>query len=362
MVGQLGWLFVLVGVSWCAHVRAAAPDRRIAVLPSRPSEEVDRSLAAQFDDAFTEEVRRRSGAEVPSQRRIDMFLELAGRELARCRDRGCYAELGASLDVDTLVTIEVARIEGRWLVSAELFDLLMADVVERTLQKSEGSDAAALMALAPLIAADLLGRAARSPSISPGEVVEPEPEALDYAERTRKGRAEAPSGQSADPQGSPPAGQSADPQGGPPARRCRNGDDAACAKIARRVAAMSDEQIWDACSHGQLPPACEALMARGGFLPFGRGARIAGGILMGIGALLTVFGGAVLSGDDAQSEALGAVSVAYGVVAGVSGAIVYGVGAYRGSRHRWHKLQGRRRSRWESLESDPKGLGLVFSF
>ncbi len=101
---------------------AAAPPK-LAVMPISPGEGVPPATAAAVTEALAAEVRRRSGAEVITQREIESVLSLeAQKAMLGCDTRACMAELGGALGVERLVAGTLARLGESWLVHLEVVE------------------------------------------------------------------------------------------------------------------------------------------------------------------------------------------------------------------------------------------------
>jgi hypothetical protein len=112
---------------------ALAAPARIAVLPIVPGEGVSDKTAAALTEALAGEVRRRSGAEVITQREINTVLSLERQKaMMGCSSEACMAELGGALGAERLLNGDVARVGESLLVHLRLVEVAKVKVAAQS--------------------------------------------------------------------------------------------------------------------------------------------------------------------------------------------------------------------------------------
>src|SRR5512138_806372 len=142
---------------------ALAASPRIAVMPITPGAAVSPPEAAAMTQSLVSEVRRRSGAEVITEREITSVLSLEQQKrMMGCSTDACMAELGGALGVGRLVTGEVAKLGESLLVSLRVLDAAKVRVVsqsDRRLKKGSYDD---LLDALPAMVSELFADAPRA--------------------------------------------------------------------------------------------------------------------------------------------------------------------------------------------------------
>lgn len=140
---------------------ALAAPSRLAVLPMAAGEGVTDKTASALTEALAAEVRKRSGAEVITQREINTVLSLERQKaMMGCATDACMAELGGALGVGHLVSGDVARVGESLLVHVRLVDVGKVRVVaqaDRRLRKGTLDD---ILDQLPAMTAELFPEAA----------------------------------------------------------------------------------------------------------------------------------------------------------------------------------------------------------
>jgi TolB-like protein len=149
---------------------ALAAPARFAVLPIVPGEGVSDKTAAALTEALAAEVRKRSGAEVITQREINTVLSLERqKEMMGCSTDACMAELGGALGVGHLVNGDIARVGESLLVHFRLVDVGKVRVMaqaDRRLRKGTLDD---LLDALPAMVGELFPGAAGTPPAAAGD-------------------------------------------------------------------------------------------------------------------------------------------------------------------------------------------------
>lgn len=108
---------------------ALAAPARIAVLPIVAGEGVTEKTASALTESLAAEVRKRSGADVVTQREINAVLSLERQKtMMGCATDSCMAELGGALGVEKLVNGDIARVGESLLVHVRLLEVTRVKV------------------------------------------------------------------------------------------------------------------------------------------------------------------------------------------------------------------------------------------
>lgn len=112
----------MVAVALLALALGGSP--RLAVLPIAAGEGITPTTAAALTEALAGEVRRRSGAEVVTQREIAAVLSLERQKaILGCETDVCMAELGGALGADRLVAGDLARLGESFLLHLRVVEV-----------------------------------------------------------------------------------------------------------------------------------------------------------------------------------------------------------------------------------------------
>jgi hypothetical protein len=154
-----------------AHVLALllAGPAQIAVVPVTAGDGVTDKTAAALTEALAAEVRKRSGAEVITQREIAAVLSLERQKaMVSCSTDACMADLGGALGVERLVNGDIARVGESLLVHFRVVEVAKVRVAaqsDRRIRKGSLDD---LLDLLPAMVGELFpGAAAATASSSP---------------------------------------------------------------------------------------------------------------------------------------------------------------------------------------------------
>lgn len=155
-----------------------AASQRIAVLPVQADPSAEGQLPRLLDEYVLTGVERAAGgAAVIGQ---DDILSLIGfekqKDLLRCDEGACIADIGGALGAQRLVVVKVARIGAEWVVSSKLIDVSETRVLRRRTDFVVGESKALLQAMAGVMA-QLFGAAAPLPEPAAPPAVEPPPAA-----------------------------------------------------------------------------------------------------------------------------------------------------------------------------------------
>lgn len=112
---------------------------KLAVLPVAAGEGIPATTAAAITEALSGEVRRRSGAEVVTQREIAAVLTLERQKaMLGCTSDACVAELGGALGCDRLVSGDLAKLGESFLLHLRLVETARARVVAQADRRLRG--------------------------------------------------------------------------------------------------------------------------------------------------------------------------------------------------------------------------------
>jgi TolB-like protein len=108
-----------------ALVLAAAPsaNNRVMLMPLVNGEGVSESTADAVTDSVAGELRRIPGLQVLTRKEVTAVLSLdRQKQLLGCQSDSCLAELGGALDVERLITGNVAKLGQSWILHLQLVD------------------------------------------------------------------------------------------------------------------------------------------------------------------------------------------------------------------------------------------------
>jgi len=108
-----------------ALVLAAAPsaNNRVMLMPLVNGEGVSESTADAVTDSVAGELRRIPGLQVLTRKEVSAVLSLdRQKQLLGCQSDSCLAELGGALDVERLITGNVAKLGQSWILHLQLVD------------------------------------------------------------------------------------------------------------------------------------------------------------------------------------------------------------------------------------------------
>ncbi len=114
--------------------RAEPPPKvtKIAVPETNVRAGVDRAAVDGLGLVLADEAGKRANVSVVSASEIAAMIGLERqKELLGCNDASCLAEIGGALGADLLLTSEVSKIGGQWLVSVSLVEVSKAKVLGR---------------------------------------------------------------------------------------------------------------------------------------------------------------------------------------------------------------------------------------
>jgi TolB-like protein len=154
---------------------ALSAPARIAVLPVAAGEGVTDRTASALTEALAAEVRRRSGAEVITQREIDAVLSLDRQKVMMgCSTDACMAELGGALGVEQLVNGDVARVGESLLVHFRLMEVAKVRVAAQSDRRMRKGSLDDLLDAIPAMVGELFpGKAGAASADKPGPAGQP---------------------------------------------------------------------------------------------------------------------------------------------------------------------------------------------
>jgi hypothetical protein len=140
---------------------ALAAPPKLAVLPVAAGEGIPASTAAAITEALSGEVRRRSGAEVVTQREIAAVLTLERQKaMLGCTSDACVAELGGALGCDRLVSGDLAKLGESFLLHLRLVETARARVVTQADRRLRGGTIDDVLDALPAMVGELFPGAA----------------------------------------------------------------------------------------------------------------------------------------------------------------------------------------------------------
>jgi len=143
---------------------ALAAPPKLAVLPVAAGEGIPASTAAAITEALSGEVRRRSGAEVVTQREIAAVLTLERQKaMLGCTSDACVAELGGALGCDRLVSGDLAKLGESFLLHLRLVETARARVVAQADRRLRGGTIDDVLDALPTMVGELFPGAAPAP-------------------------------------------------------------------------------------------------------------------------------------------------------------------------------------------------------
>lgn len=143
---------------------SAAPPK-LAVLQVAPGEGVPPSTAAAVTESLVAEVRRRSGAEVITQREIASILSLENQKaMLGCATDACMAELGGALGADRLVAADLAKLGESFLLHVRVVEVKRVRVSAQSDRRLRGGTIDDVLDVLPAVVAELFPPPAGAPA------------------------------------------------------------------------------------------------------------------------------------------------------------------------------------------------------
>ncbi len=154
---------------------ALAAPPKVAVVPLASGEGVPGKTAESLTESVTAEVRRRSGAQVVSQREITTLLSLEQQKaMLGCQNDACFAELGGALGAERVVSGDLSRLGESWLFHLKLLDSGKAQVVATSDRRLRGGTIDDVLDALPAMVGELFPRPqAAVPQPVPGREAPP---------------------------------------------------------------------------------------------------------------------------------------------------------------------------------------------
>jgi hypothetical protein len=134
----------------------AASPPKLAVLQVAAGEGVPASTAAAVTESLVAEVRRRSGAEVVTQREIASILSLENQKaMLGCSTDACMAELGGALGADRLVAADLARLGESFLFHVRVVEVKKVRVAAQSDRRLRGGTIDDVLDVLPAMVAEI---------------------------------------------------------------------------------------------------------------------------------------------------------------------------------------------------------------
>ena len=153
---------------------AAAAPLKVAVMPVSSGEGVPGKTAEALTESVTAEVRRRSGAQVITQRDVATLLSLEQQKaMLGCQNDACFAEIGGALGVDRVVSGDLSRLGESWLFHLRLLDAAKAQVLTTSDRRLRGGTIDDLLDALPAMVGELFPPAPR-PAAPPAASLVPD--------------------------------------------------------------------------------------------------------------------------------------------------------------------------------------------
>jgi hypothetical protein len=138
---------------------ALAAPPKVAVVPLASGEGVPGKTAEALTESVTAEVRRRSGAQVVSQREITTLLSLEQQKaMLGCQNDACFAELGGALGAERVVSGDLSRLGESWLLHLKLLDSGKAQVLATSDRRLRGGTIDDVLDALPAMVGELFPR------------------------------------------------------------------------------------------------------------------------------------------------------------------------------------------------------------
>jgi hypothetical protein len=152
---------------------AAAPQTKVAVMPLASVEGVPGKTAEALTEAVSAEVRKRSKAQVITQREISAILSLEQQKsMLGCQNDACFAEIGGALGVDQLVSGDLSVLGESWLFHLKLLDAKKAVVLHNSDRRLRGGTIDDVLDALPAMVGELFPPEARAAEVA---AVQPPP-------------------------------------------------------------------------------------------------------------------------------------------------------------------------------------------
>jgi len=149
---------------------AAAAPLKVAVMPLASVEGVPGKTAEALTEAVCAEVRKRSGAQVITQREISTILSLEQQKaMLGCQNDACFAEIGGALGVQRMVSGDLSRLGESWLFHLKLLDPDKAQVLANSDRRLRGGTIDDVLDALPAMVAELFPAPARQPPVASSE-------------------------------------------------------------------------------------------------------------------------------------------------------------------------------------------------
>ena len=129
---------------------APPPAKRVAVMKTEITGDIDPALGPQLTAKLAQAVRRQTGAEVISSDEIVALLkhEKDRAILGECKEQeSCLAEIASALGTESIVAARIARVAGATAITVSLVDAQTAAVTGRV-SESWGGDVVQMLSLA----------------------------------------------------------------------------------------------------------------------------------------------------------------------------------------------------------------------
>ncbi len=143
-VPVLPFLLLCFGLGAAGPARAETGTMQVAVM-QLGARNIDAKLVQNFSDALATELGKQKGIEVRTDSELRMMMNFeASRQVLGCNGDECYSELGQMLEVDRLVSGNVAGLGEGYFVSLSLIDVKDGQVKSRTSFQVDKGDRALL--------------------------------------------------------------------------------------------------------------------------------------------------------------------------------------------------------------------------
>jgi len=121
-------------------VSTASPSpNRVMLMPLVAGEGVKESTADAVTDAVAGELRRVPGLQVLTRKEVSAVLSLERQKaLVGCQSDSCVAELSGALDVDRLITGNVAKVGESWILHLQLVDAKKVATIANSDRRKRG--------------------------------------------------------------------------------------------------------------------------------------------------------------------------------------------------------------------------------
>lgn len=151
-------------------VSASPQPQKVALFPLTAGAGVAPAVAQSVTDAFAGELRKLPGHQLLTQQELTAVLGVERqRQLAGCAESACMTEIASALDVDAVVTGNLARLGQSWLLQVQLVDARKGVTKAHASRRKKSAEIDDLLDELPSVAKELFGGTAAGSSAQSSE-------------------------------------------------------------------------------------------------------------------------------------------------------------------------------------------------